>query len=72
FMPHLQAVHFVYAAAIDKDTKITLNAHTNKQESESYRWFSVEKLPEKMLDEKEDIIRWRDLAKSGCAIDLNL
>ncbi len=72
FMPHLQAVHFVYATTIDKNTKIVLNAHTNKQESESYRWFPVEKLPEKMLDKKEDIIKWRDLVKSGCAIDLNL
>ncbi|MGC8628815.1 MAG: NUDIX domain-containing protein [Candidatus Micrarchaeia archaeon] len=71
FMPHLQAVHFVYATAIDKSTKITLNAHTKKQESESYRWFPVEKLPRKMLDKKEDIIRWRDLAKSRCAIELN-
>ena len=29
------------------------------------------KLPREMLDKKEDIIRWRDLAKSRCAIELN-
>ncbi|MGC8730520.1 MAG: hypothetical protein ACP5RP_04025 [Candidatus Micrarchaeia archaeon] len=72
FMPHLQAVHFVYATTLDKNTNIVLNAHTKVPESESCRWFPIEKLPEEMLDKKEDIIRWRNLARLGYAIGQGL
>ncbi len=49
-----------HATTIDEGTKISLN-----DESYKYRWFSIEKLPNGMLDKKEDILKWRNLAMSG-------
>ncbi len=71
FMPHLQAVHFVYSVAISESTEIVLNAHCVTQELESYKWFDMDDLPDKMIDSKDEMMRWRDLAKSGYNI-LNL
>jgi 8-oxo-dGTP pyrophosphatase MutT (NUDIX family) len=59
FLPHLQAVHFVYATTIDENKTIKLN-----RESDRYNWFKLSNLPEKMLDSKKDIIKWRNLARS--------
>ena len=70
FMPHLQAIHIVYSTAINEDTPIKLNAHAKTLESESYKWFDVDNLPERMLDPKEDILKWRDIAKSDYSIML--
>jgi ADP-ribose pyrophosphatase YjhB (NUDIX family) len=56
--PHWHGAHFVYAAAIDERTKIIVN-----YESDSYEWFSINKLPHSILDEKSDIIEWRKVAK---------
>jgi len=52
------AVWFVYATTIDEKEKIILN-----NESEDYGWFSLDNLPLKTLDSKENLIRWRDFAK---------
>ena len=52
-------VHF-YAAAIDEDTNIVLN-----DESYAYKWFDIENLPNETLDDKEDILKWRNLAMSS-------
>jgi len=71
FMPHLQAVHFVYSTAISESTEIVLNAHCITQELESYKWFDMADLPDKMLDSKEEMMKWRGLAKSDYYI-LNL
>lgn len=49
---------YFYATAIDEGTKFSLN-----DESYKYKWFSVEKLPLKMLDKKEDILLWRSVSK---------
>ena len=68
FMPHLQAVHFVYSTVINEGTKITLNAHCAKLESESYQWFDMNNLPERMLDAKNEVLKWRDLAKANFTI----
>ena len=57
--PKQYAIHF-YAASIDHKTKIKLN-----DESYGCKWFSLEDLPDKTLDSKEDLLKWRDLAKSG-------
>ena len=70
FMPHLQAIHIVYSTAINENTPIKLNAHAKTLESESYKWFDVDNLPERMLDPKEDIIKWRNIAKSDYSIML--
>jgi len=72
FMPHIQAVHFVYAVTLDENAEIKLNAHTKTLESESYKWFPMNELPERMLDKKEDIIKWSKLAKSNSFIESNL
>ena len=64
FIPHLQAIHIIYGTAIEENAPIKLNAHAETLESESYKWFDVDNLPERMLDPKEDIIKWRDIAKS--------
>jgi len=71
FMPHIQAVHLVYAATLDENEEIKLNAYTKAPESDSYKWFSVNELPERMLDKKDDIIMWRNLAKSNSSIKSN-
>lgn len=63
FMPHLQAIHIVYSTAINENAPIELNAHSKKRESESYKWFDVDELPERTLDPKEDIVKWRNIAK---------
>ena len=65
FMPHLQAIHVVYSTTIKENAPIKLNAHAKTLESESYKWFDVDNLPERMLDPKEDIMKWRDIAKSN-------
>ncbi len=68
FMPHLQAIHVVYSTTIEENTQIKLNAHAKTLESELYKWFDVNNLPERMLDPKEDIMKWRDIAKSNYSI----
>ncbi len=66
FIPHIQAVHFVYTTTMDESRKIKLNS-----ESDRYEWFEVSNLPERMLDSKKDMLMWRDLAKSGRKIAQN-
>lgn len=53
------AIQFVYSASISEKEKITIN-----HESDSFQWFDLNNLPDKMLDTKEDILRYRKLAKS--------
>ncbi len=59
FLPQVHAIHFVYAASIDENSKIVLNS-----ESDGYEWFELENLPDRMIDSKEDIIKWWTLAKA--------
>ena len=63
--PHISdvfhAIHFVYATTLDENEKITLNS-----ESDEYKWFKLEDLPEKTLDKKEEITEISKLAKKGC------
>jgi 8-oxo-dGTP pyrophosphatase MutT (NUDIX family) len=54
--PNEYLMHF-YATSIDINTKIVLN-----DESDEYRWFNIYALPENMLDDKKDILEWRDIA----------
>ena len=51
------AIHFVYATILDEQEKITLN-----DESEEYKWFDLNHLPESMLDSKEHILELSTLA----------
>jgi ADP-ribose pyrophosphatase YjhB (NUDIX family) len=53
----VHSVLFVYAAMLDEKTKITIN-----DESEEYRWFSLDNLPEDRVKE-DDIISLAKLAK---------
>ncbi len=48
-----------YATSIKESVKIRLN-----DESYRYKWFDLKKLPDKMLDNKKDILKWRDIARS--------
>jgi ADP-ribose pyrophosphatase YjhB (NUDIX family) len=50
-------LHVVYAASIPENTKVSLN-----KESDNFKWFPLNELPEKMLDKKEDII---DISKKA-------
>jgi len=59
FYREYHVVHFVYATSISEDTKITIN-----HESEGFKWFDINELPDKMLDKKEDILRFSKIAKS--------
>lgn len=50
--------HFVYATILDENEKITIN-----EESEEYRWFPINNLPERMKDTPEEIKRWLEIFK---------
>lgn len=52
------AIHFVYTTILDEQEKITLN-----DESEEYKWFDLNRLPESMLDSKEHILELSTLAR---------
>lgn len=52
------AIHFVYATILDENEKITLN-----DESDEYKWFNLDTLPDKMLDSKEHLLKLSILAK---------
>jgi 8-oxo-dGTP diphosphatase len=51
--------HFVYGTSISENEKVTINP-----ESDEYRWFNIEDLPDKMIDEKEDIIKWKKILEN--------
>ena len=55
-----RGVMYFFAASIPEGTKIVIN-----EESEKYEWFNLENLPEKTLDKKNELLRWKDRAKSG-------
>jgi 8-oxo-dGTP pyrophosphatase MutT (NUDIX family) len=55
-----RGVLYFFATSIPEDTKISIN-----EESERYEWFLLENLPEKTLDKKNELLRWRDRAKSS-------
>ncbi len=52
------AIHFFYATILDEDEKISLS-----DESDDYKWFDLENLPDKMFDSKEEILKLSELAK---------
>jgi ADP-ribose pyrophosphatase YjhB (NUDIX family) len=58
------AIHFIYATVLDEDEKIILNFN-GEHESDEYGWFDLNKLPDKMLDPKEEIKRYSELAKKA-------
>ena len=43
-------VHFFYSVSIDENTEVNLN-----EESEEFKWFRIENLPESMIDTEERI-----------------
>ena len=45
------AIHFRYSLILNENTPILLN-----NESEEYRWFSLDSLPDKMFESREEII----------------
>lgn len=58
FSKTYHGIHFAYASWIDELTPITINS-----ESDEFRWFEINNLPDSMLDKKEDIIKWREKAQ---------
>lgn len=54
------AVHFFYYLTLDEKIKIITN-----QESDEYRWFDLNNLPEKMIDSKERILKILNLVKNS-------
>jgi len=56
------AIHFVYTTTLDENQEIKLNFDCNN-ESDEFRWFSLENLPEKMLDTKEDVLEIANKAR---------
>lgn len=52
------AIHFVYVTSIDENTNIIVN-----HESESYEWFDMKNLPNRMIDSKKDILNWWKIAR---------
>jgi ADP-ribose pyrophosphatase YjhB (NUDIX family) len=59
--PHRFTSYF-YAASIDENTRISLD-----HESRGYAWFDIEKLPERMMDPKKDMLDWWAIAKKSLA-----
>ena len=43
--------------------KISLNFDCDN-ESEEYKWFNLKELPDKTLDKKQDIFKWKEIAKT--------
>jgi ADP-ribose pyrophosphatase YjhB (NUDIX family) len=62
FTESVHALHFVYSVAIDESEKIVLNFGCDN-ESEDFKWFDLGSLPDKALDSKEQIIKWKEIAK---------
>ncbi len=58
FLSHVHALHFVYAYVMDEKEKITLN-----NESDSYKWFDLDKLPDRTIDSKDEMLKMASLAK---------
>jgi len=58
------AVWFVYTTIMDEKEKIIING-----ESEEYKWFSLDSLPDKTLDPKEDLIKWSKIAQKKFSED---
>ena len=56
--PTVHFLQFIYATKIDQTEEITLN-----EESEEYGWFNLKNLPDKTLDQKEDLIKLSAFAK---------
>ena len=56
------AIHFVYATILDENEKIILNFN-GQYESEEYKWFNLNNLPDKMLDSKQDVLNIVEKAK---------
>jgi ADP-ribose pyrophosphatase YjhB (NUDIX family) len=55
------AIHFIYAAVLDENEKITLN-----EESDEYKWFKLKEVPENTIDSKERIIELSNMARKKC------
>ncbi len=51
-------IHFAYATIIDENAPIKIN-----EESEEFRWFEVNNLPDSMLDPHEFLLKVREEAK---------
>ena len=63
----VHAIHFVYAAILDENEKITLN-----EESDEYKWFKLKDLPDKTIDPKDNIeIAAMYIARLGRVLDTN-
>jgi ADP-ribose pyrophosphatase YjhB (NUDIX family) len=48
--------HFVYGTILDESTEIKIN-----HESEEFKWFDIDELPEKTGDKPEDIKKWLEI-----------
>ena len=57
FTDSVHAVHFIYATTLDESTSIKINS-----ESDEYKWFSINNLPDSMLDKPAFIMEIREKA----------
>jgi 8-oxo-dGTP pyrophosphatase MutT (NUDIX family) len=55
---NVHGVQFIYFIALDENQQININ-----HESDEYKWFDINKLPDKMIDSKEEIIKFKNMAK---------
>jgi len=67
FSETYHGIHFAYATTIDESAPIKINP-----ESDEFRWFEVDNLPEKMLDKPEFIKEVRDKAIKIFGKEINL
>ncbi|MDE1870416.1 MAG: NUDIX hydrolase [Candidatus Micrarchaeota archaeon] len=56
--PQSYVIHF-FSTPIEEGTPIKLDGETH-----SYKWFSLKRLPSRLMDDSKDIIKWRNLALS--------
>jgi ADP-ribose pyrophosphatase YjhB (NUDIX family) len=59
FHANFHGFHFVYGIAVDENEKVIIN-----DESDEYGWFDINNLPDRMIDKKEDILKWIDMMKN--------
>jgi len=58
FHEKFHGFHFVYGIAIDENEKVIIN-----DESDEAQWFGLGSLPDRMIDKKEDILKWQKMMK---------
>jgi len=56
--------HLILHSRENSDKKIVKEKVTINRESDKYRWFNIGNLPEKRIDKKEEILKWKKILEA--------